>query len=116
MFDSEMKIMEILWEKAPEKLTAKEISVLAEKNIGWNKNTTYTVIKKLVEKGYVKREEPGFLCSALIKKEEVQKNETQGLIKRFFNGSRKALMSSLLADETLSEDELNALRELIRER
>ena len=49
LFDSEAKIMEIIWEKSP--ITAKEISLIAAETIGWNKNTTYTVIGKLEKKG-----------------------------------------------------------------
>ena len=69
VFDSEIKLMEILWRLEP--VSAKEASLAAEKEIGWNKNTTYTVLKKLVEKGYVKRQEPGFICTSLISKEEM---------------------------------------------
>lgn len=116
VFDSEMKIMELIWAKEPNGISAKELSVAAEEKIGWNKNTTYTVIKKLVEKGYVSRSEPGFVCRALISREEVRKSETQGLVSRFFGGSKKALLSSLIEDEELSEEELTALRAMIEKR
>ena len=59
--------MELLWENEP--VSAKELSLLADERIGWNKNTTYTVIKKLISKGAVKREEPKFICSSLINRE-----------------------------------------------
>lgn len=111
VFDSEIKLMEILWRHEP--VSAKELSLLAEREIGWNKNTTYTVLKKLIDKGYVRREEPGFVCTSLIRKREVQKSEAKGLVERLFAGSRKALFSALLEDETLSDDELAALRALI---
>lgn len=64
IFDSEIKLMEIIWRDEP--VSAKAVSLAAEKEIGWNKNTTYTVLKKLIDKGYVRREEPGFVCSSLI--------------------------------------------------
>ena len=67
MFESEIKVMEIIWEKAP--VSAKEISLVAANTIGWNKNTTYTVINKLVAKGIIKREDPGFICTPLLTKE-----------------------------------------------
>lgn len=114
LFDSEAKVMEIIWSKGP--ISAKEISLIAEDAIGWNKNTTYTVIKKLVAKGFVRREEPGFLCSALVSKEEMQKVEARSLLKRVFGGSRKALFSALLEDEQLSESEIEELRKLIENR
>ena len=114
VFDSEIKLMEIIWEHEP--ISAKEVSLLADKEIGWNKNTTYTVIKKLIDKGYVKREEPGFICTSLISKDEVQKSEAKGLVDKLFAGSKKALFSALLEDEELTDDEINELRDLIDNR
>ena len=114
VFDSEIKLMEIIWEHEP--ISAKEVSLLADKVIGWNKNTTYTVIKKLIDKGYVKREEPGFICTSLISKDEVQKSEAKGLVDKLFAGSKKALFSALLEDEELTDDEISELRDLIDNR
>lgn len=114
MFDSEIKLMEIIWEK--KLISAKEISHIAAERIGWNKNTTYTVLQKLVAKGYVKRDEPGFVCTPLISQEDVQKSETQSLVDRLFNGSKKALFSALLEDESLSQEDIKELRRMIEER
>ncbi len=114
LFDSEMKVMEILWENEP--VTAKEISLIAAEAIGWNKNTTYTIIKKLEGKGFLKREEPGFLCTSLVSREEIRRSETQTLVDKLFGGSKKALFSALLADEKLSADDLKELREMIEKR
>ncbi len=114
LFNSEMTIMELIWQNEP--VSAKELSLIALDKIGWNKNTTYTMIKKVIEKGYVKREEPGFICTSLVSKEEVSKDEMKGLIDRFFGGSKKALFSALLEDETLTKDDIEELREMIRKR
>jgi len=114
LFDSEAKVMEILWEKGP--LSAKEISLIAADSIGWNKNTTYTVIKKLEAKGFIRRDEPGFICTPLVSQTEVQKNETKSLLNKFFGGSRRALFSALLEDEKLTDREIEELRELIDKR
>ena len=70
----------------------------------------------MIDKGYVKREEPGFVCTALIKKEEAQKSEAKGLLDKLFHGSKKALFSALLEDEKLSDAEIDELRELINKR
>ncbi len=78
LFDSEAKVMEILWSRGP--LSAKEISVIAADTIGWNKNTTYTVLKKLAANGFIRRDEPGFLCTPLISQTEMQKTETESFI------------------------------------
>lgn len=111
LFDSEAKVMEILWANSP--ISAKDISLIAAETIGWNKNTTYTVIKKLETKGFLRRSDPGFICTPLVSQNQIQKAEAASLIKKVFGGSRKALFSALLEDEPLSEDEILALRKLI---
>jgi len=114
LFDSELKLMELLWEN--DGVSAKELSLLAAEKIGWNKNTTYTVITKLIDKGIIKREEPGFICHSLLKREDAVRAETDSLLSRFFGGSKKALFSALLEDETISDDERKELRALIEKK
>jgi predicted transcriptional regulator len=111
LFDGELKLMELLW--GNEGATAKELSVLAAEKIGWNKNTTYTVIKKLVAKGAIKREEPAFICRSLIGREETGRGEAKTVLDSFFGGSVKAMFSSSMADGVLSEEEAGELRRLI---
>ena len=113
LFDSELKIMEILWREGT--VSAKQISLIAEKEIGWNKNTTYTVIKKLINKGAVGRDEPGFICSALILRDEVQNDETCRLIDKLWGGSKKAFFAAFV-DEHLSADEIKELKSLIEKK
>ena len=114
LFDSEAKIMEIIWNKSP--ISAKEISLISAETIGWNKHTTYTVIKKLEAKGFIRREDPGFICTPLISRDQVQKAEAESLLKKVFKGSRKALFSALIENEPLSADEIDELRKLIDNR
>lgn len=111
LFDSELKLMELVWENEP--VSAKALASLAAGTIGWNKNTTYTVITKLVGKGVLVREEPGFVCRAVLRREDARQAETESLVSRFFGGSRKALFSALLEDETLTPAEIDELRALI---
>jgi len=111
LFDSEIKVMEILWDNGP--LTAKEISVLAGKITGWNKNTTYTIIKKLVKKGAIRREEPNFMCFPEISREQVQLTETSNLINRLYKGSKKLFFSSFIAKEKLTHEEIEELKRII---
>ena len=99
LFDSEAKVMEILWEKGA--LSAKEISL---------------IVKKLEAKGFIRRDEPGFICTPLVSREEIQKSEASSLLNKFFGGSRKALFSALLEDEKLSDKEIKELKDLIDKR
>ncbi len=111
LFDSEAKVMQILWERGA--ISAKEVSLIAADTIGWNKNTTYTIIKKLEAKGFIRRDDPGFICTPLVSKAKMQKTEAASLVKKVFNGSRQALFSALLTDEPLTESEIQELRKLI---
>ena len=76
-------------------------------------NTTYTVIKKCIAKGAVRRSEPNFLCHALISKEEVRAAEADVLIGKLFDGSPDLLFASLLNSTKLSGDQLERLRRII---
>ncbi len=113
LYDSELKVMEIIWEREP--ISAKELSLLLGESIGWNKNTTYTIIKKLIEKEVLLREEPNFMCSAKLKREQVQKAETKSLIEKLYQGSKKAFFAAFLQNEKLSKEELEELKKLIEE-
>ena len=109
LFPSELKVMEIIWSKG--ETTAKEIAAAMSQHAGWSKTTTYTVIKKCVEKGAVIRSEPGFVCTAAVSRAEVQSTETQELIDRFFGGAPDLLVSALVSSGKISAEQLSALRE-----
>lgn len=113
LFDSERKVMELLWTR--EELTAKELAEELERTVGWSKPTTYTVIRKCVTKGAVARVEPGFRCRALIAREAVCDQETQALIQRNYGGRADRLVASLLGHQKLSPQELQRLKALIQE-
>ena len=113
LFDSELRVMDVLWKQGEQ--TAKSISDILKKSIGWNQNTTYTVIKKCIAKGAVERREPNFLCRPLIPKEEVQKAETEELIGKLFDGSPDLLFASLLGRQELTKAQIEALRRMAAE-
>ncbi len=113
LFDSELKVMEVLWTQGQK--SAREIVDVLSNSIGWNKNTTYTVIKKCIEKGAVAREEPGFLCKALVTREEVAQSETEQLIDKMYGGSSELFFSSFLKNRGISEEEAARLAKLIKE-
>ena len=111
LFDSEWKVMEVLWQKNDR--TAKEISLRLADTIGWNKNTTYTVIKKCIEKGAIERRDPNFICHATITKQQAQKEEADTLVEKVFGGSAELLFALMLSDRSLSKDELARLKALV---
>ena len=113
LFDSELKVMEVLWEQGS--LPAREIVDVLSTRIGWNKNTTYTVIKKCIEKGAIEREEPNFLCKPIISKDEVAQSETEQLIDKMFGGSSELFFSSFLKNQGISEEDAKRLARMIKE-
>ena len=80
LFDSELKVMNVLWRDGD--VPAKHIADILNRELGWNKNTTYTLIKRCMKKGAIERTEPNFMCHALIPKERVQEAETDEQIGR----------------------------------
>ena len=110
IFDSELKVMEVLWEKG--ELSAGQMVKILRERTGWNPNTTYTVIKKLVEKGAVRRSEPGFMCKALVGKDEVRQYEAEELMGKLFNGSAEVFLSAFLSGKKLSSEEISRLKKL----
>ena len=83
--EGELNVMELLWSN--NSLAAKDIARIIKEYIGWEKNTTYTVIKRLIDKGAVTREDPGFICRANVSKKEIQIIETKALLDKLYNGS-----------------------------
>ena len=113
LFDSELKVMDVLWRQGD--VTAKEIAAQLKEAVGWNVNTTYTVIKKCIAKQAVRRREPNFMCHALISKEDVQQAETTQLIDKLFDGAPELLFASLLGQKKLSAEKLSQLRQLVEQ-
>ena len=113
LFDSELKVMGVLWRQGDQ--SARQIARTLGEEIGWNVNTTYTLIKRCIGKGAIERIEPGFVCRALVSREQVQQEETQELIDRMFDGSADALFASLLGSKRVSEAQMHRLRAMIDE-
>lgn len=113
LFDSELKVMGILWSEGD--MPAKHIAERLTEEVGWNKNTTYTLIKRCIKKGAIERSEPNFMCHALIAKEEVQEAETNELIDKVYDGSADKLFAALLGRKKLSKEQIEKLRQIVGE-
>ena len=110
---SEVNVMNIVWEKGI--CSAKDIAAALAQSVGWSKTTTYTVIGKCLNKGVLRRTDPGFLCEAILSREEVRAAETGELIDRFYGGSPDALVASILGSGRLTKEEIDRLRKMIGE-
>jgi len=109
--DGEYRFAELVWEQEPINSTA--LVKLSLERLGWKKATTYTVLRKLCEKGILKNENA--TVTSIVKKEEVQKQESQALLEKSFHNSLPAFMAAFLKDRRLSEAEAEELKKMIDE-
>ncbi len=113
LHEGELNVMELLWSNKV--LAAKDISKIIKEYIGWEKNTTYTVIKRLIDKGAIRREDPGFLCRAAISKRAVQNIETKALLNKLYNGSLSTFLAEYLKNQDLSRAEIMELERILND-
>ncbi|MBQ2099539.1 MAG: BlaI/MecI/CopY family transcriptional regulator [Lachnospiraceae bacterium] len=109
--DSDYRFMCIVWENAP--VNSGELVRLCQEELGWKKSTTYTVIKKLCEKGYIQNDDA--TVRVLIPKEQAQTNESTYFVERTFDGSLPSFVAAFLGGRTITEEEAKQLRKMIRE-
>lgn len=113
LFDSELKVMGVLWNEGD--CPARHIAEVLTDEYGWNVNTTYTLIKRCMKKGAIKRTEPNFMCHAIIPKEKVQEAETNELINKIYDGSAYNLFAALLGKKKLTAEQVERLKQIVEE-
>ncbi|MBD5473309.1 MAG: BlaI/MecI/CopY family transcriptional regulator [Lachnospiraceae bacterium] len=111
IFESEYRFLSILWENEP--IASPELVRLCNEQLGWKKSTTYTVIKKLTDKGIVKSENT--VVSALVAKDEVDKWQSEELLQRTSKGNIPLFLAAFLKDRKLSRADLDRIRQIIGE-
>ncbi len=111
LFDGEYKFANLVWEHEP--IGSGELVKLSAEYLGWKKSTTYTVLKKLCQKGILQNE--GAIVTSLIKKEDVQRYESHAVMEKAFDDSLPKFIASFLSDRTLSKKEADEIMELIEQ-
>lgn len=111
LHEGELNVMELLWSN--KELAAKDISKIIKEYIGWEKNTTYTVIKRLIDKGAVEREDPGFICRAKVSKRKIQEIETKALIDQLYNGSISNFIIDYINNQRLTGTDIENLERVV---
>lgn len=107
--ESEYRFCLIMWEYEP--VTAVELVKLCQKQLGWKRTTTYTVIKRLGERGILKNENG--IVTALVSKDDVQASEIDELLEKKFEGSLPAFIAAFTKYQELSEKELDEVQCMI---
>jgi predicted transcriptional regulator len=109
---AEKRLMEIIWQEAP--VESGRLVKIAEESINWNKSTTYTVLRKLISKGFVKNEDT--VVSVLIPKEKVLISESNQIVEESFSGSLPRFVAAFLGNKkTLSDEDADELMKLIKD-
>lgn len=109
IFESEYRFCLILWEHDP--VTTTELVKLCQAQLGWKRTTTYTVIKRLGERGVLKNQDG--LVTALISKEAAQVSEIDELMEKKFQGSLPAFLAAFARRQSLTEKEIEEIRRII---
>ncbi len=109
IFESEYRFCLILWENEPIKST--DLAKICKERLGWSKTTTYTVIKRLSERGVVKNEDT--IVTSLVSKEEAQVSELDELMEKRFEGSLPAFIAAFAKRQELSDEEIEQIRRII---
>ena len=105
----ESKFADIIWENEP--LNSSELVKLAEQRLEWKKSTTYTMLKRLCEKGVLKNENS--TVTALVSKQEVEKYQSSHIVNETFNGSLPNFIAAFMQDKKLTKEEAEQLKKLI---
>lgn len=108
---TELQILEILWTQG--EMPASRLYRILQEKSNWQKSTTYIVLKKCIEKGFVKRIDPNFICQPLISREEVQEAKITDILHDFFGDSRMNFMSAFFKEENITDEEFQALKDMI---
>lgn len=111
LYDAEYKFVSLIWEKEP--INSTDLVKLCFKKLGWKKSTTYTVLRKLCERGILQNENA--VVISLVKREEVQKYESEALIEKTFDGSLPKFLTAFLDNKKISQKEAVELKRIIEE-
>ncbi len=109
VFESEYRFCLILWENEP--INSTRLAKLCNERLGWSRTTTYTVIKRLSQRGVVKSENA--IVTSLVSKDEIQAAELDELMEKTFEGSVPAFIAAFTRRRRLSEADLEEIREML---
>lgn len=109
VFESEYHFCEILWDHEP--VSSGELVRLCSEKLQWKKSTTYTVIRRLSQRGVLKSENA--VVTSLVSKEEVQSKESAEVVERTFSGSLSGFIAAFVRKKSLTLDEADEIQKII---
>ena len=109
IFESEYRFCLILWEYEP--ISASKLAALCKERLEWSRTTTYTVIKRLVERGVLSNVNSEI--KSLVSKDEVQLSELDEILEKRFEGSLPAFIAAFAKQQKLSESDVEEIKQII---
>ncbi len=109
IFESEFRFCQILWNNEP--INSTDLVKVCEEKLSWKKSTTYTVIRRLVERGVLKNENA--IVTSVVSKDAVQVSEINDLVERTFDGSLPMFIAAFTKNQELSKEDIEAIRGMI---
>ncbi|MBQ8830988.1 MAG: BlaI/MecI/CopY family transcriptional regulator [Oscillospiraceae bacterium] len=106
----ESRFADIIWENEP--LTTKELTVICERELNWKRTTTYTVLKKLCNRGIFNTTDS--IITSLISRDEFYATQSEQFVQKNFQGSLPAFIAAFTSRKALSKDDLSEIKELLR--
>lgn len=111
LFDAEYRFMDVIWVHEP--INSTELVRLCTEALGWKKSTTYTMLRRLAERGILKNQDA--TVTTLVKKDDAQRYESTALLEKAFDNSLPAFLAAFLYDKKLSQKEADELKKMIEE-
>ena len=111
LYDAEYKFTTLIWDNEP--INSTELVRLSAQSLGWKKSTTYTVLKKLCERGILRNNNA--VVMSLVKREDVQRFESNAVVDKAFDGSLPKFLTAFLGERKLTEEEADELKKIIEE-
>ena len=109
IYESEYRFCLILWRSEP--VSCSDLAKLCKEELGWSRTTTYTVIKRLGDRGVLKNENS--IVTSLVSKEDVQVSEIDEMLEKTFEGSLPAFIAAFARKQALSDKDIEEIRKII---
>ena len=111
LFEAEYRMMNILWDNEP--LSCSELAQLCDELLGWKRTTTYTQIKRMEERQFIRRD--GSILTALVKRNQVEQFDSEEIVDGRFNGSLPKFVAAFIGSKRMTKDQIDELRRMLDE-
>ena len=108
---ADYRLLSLIWDAEP--VASPELCKLAEAQLGWKRTTTYTVLKRICDKGFAQSERT--IVTSLWSREDVRRLESRQVLERSFDGSLPQFIAAFLGNEKINDHEAEQLKRLIDE-